>query len=122
MRIKITLGDLILEADFYDNSTAKAIFETLPLEKPYNTWGDEIYFVIPLECEVENGREIVELGDIAYWPPGNAFCLFYGKTPASTDDRPRAASEVTLIGKIDGDATQLKSAKGKTIKIESCED
>ncbi|MES0342168.1 MAG: cyclophilin-like family protein, partial [Candidatus Humimicrobiaceae bacterium] len=65
-----------------------------------NRWGDEIYFEIPVESEIENGVEILDIGSLAYWPPGNAFCIFFGLTPASTDEKPRAAGPVNLIGNI----------------------
>jgi hypothetical protein len=71
---------------------------------PYNVWGDEIYFSIRVYLDLEEGREIMELGELAYWPPGNAFCVFYGRTPASMDERPRAASAASPVGKIEGDA------------------
>jgi hypothetical protein len=81
----------------------------LPIQASGNTWGDEIYFKISVENEVENGQEVVELGDLGYWPPGSAFCLFFGPTPASQGDEIRPASEVTVIGKIKGDSTVLKA-------------
>ncbi len=120
MKIQITVGDAVLSATLEDNAVAQAIFDAMPFDLPYNVWGDEIYFSIPVHLDMEeSGQEIMEIGDLAYWPPGHAFCIFYGSTPASTDDRPRAASEVVLIGKIDGDATILRDASASTIKIKS---
>ena len=95
-------------------------FDAMPFDVPYNVWGDEIYCSIPVHLDMEEpGQEIMEIGDLAYWPPGHAFCIFYGRTPASTDERPRAASEVVLIGKIDGDATILRDASASSIIIKA---
>ncbi|MEW6238992.1 MAG: cyclophilin-like fold protein [Candidatus Omnitrophota bacterium] len=122
MKIKISVGDAILEAELSNNETAKAIYNALPFDLPYNVWGDEIYFGVPVRLEQEEGQEIMEAGDIAYWPPGHAFCIFYGRTPASMDDRPRAASKVTRFGKIIGDATALRNARGDSILVEKFEE
>jgi len=122
MRIKIKVGDISLAATLSGNKTARAIYNTLPLESAYNVWGDEFYFTIPVHMDIEEGRDIMEIGELGYWPPGNAFCIFFGKTPVSTDDHPRAASEVSPFGQIDGDATVLRQAKASTIVVEKCEE
>ncbi|RJP33937.1 MAG: hypothetical protein C4527_03465 [Candidatus Omnitrophota bacterium] len=118
MKIRISVGPVNLTATLWDNETARVIYDALPFDLPYHTWGDEIYFAIPVSLEPEDGREIMEVGELAYWPPGHAFCIFYGRTPASTDDRPRAASEVTPIGKVEGDIALLKKVNSSTIRIE----
>ena len=103
-----------------NSRTAKKIYAALPFESKINRWGDEIYFGIPIESEIENGIEFLDEGSLAYWPPGNAFCIFFGLTPASTDDRPRAAGPVELIGNIKdkNDLVILKSfSSGQNIKI-----
>jgi hypothetical protein len=122
MKIKITIGNVSLTANFLDNETARRIYDALPFNLPYNVWGDEIYFSIPVHLGIEEGREIVEVGELAYWPPGNAFCIFYGKTPASTDERPRAASAVSPFGKIEGDATVLRQIEAGKIQVEKIEE
>jgi hypothetical protein len=122
MKIKITIGNVSLTANFLDNETARRIYDALPFDLPYNVWGDEIYFSIPVHLGIEEGREIVEVGELAYWPPGNAFCIFYGKTPASTDERPRAASAVSPFGKIEGDATVLRQIEAGKIQVEKIEE
>jgi len=101
------MNDIIIEVsgnkikgELNDSPTAKKIYAALPLESSTHRWGDEIYFEIPIESEIENGVEFLDKGSLAYWPPGNAFCIFFGLTPASTDDRPRAAGPVNLIGNI----------------------
>jgi uncharacterized protein len=120
MKIQITVRDAVLSAILEDNATAQAIYDAMPFDVPYNVWGDEIYCSIPVHLDIEEpGQEIMAIGDLAYWPPGHAFCIFYGRTPASTDERPRAASEVVLIGKIDGDATILRDASASSIKIKT---
>lgn len=118
MKIKISVGNVSLSATLEDNKTARRIYDALPFDLPYNVWGDEIYFSIPVHLDLEEGREIMEIGELAYWPPGHAFCIFYGKTPASMDERPRAASEVTPFGKINGDVTVLRRTRSDKIQVE----
>ncbi len=85
-KIKITAGDVTATGVLDDNVTADAIWEALPISARGNTWGDEIYFGIPVHVdEAENANDVVEMGALAYWPPGNAFCIFFGRTPASRD-------------------------------------
>ena len=122
MKIQISVGNVMLEAQLLENQTAKAIYEALPLDCKFNTWGNEFYFGIPVQQKEENAKEIVEIGDIAYWPPGKAFCIFFGPTPASEDERPRAASPVNVFGKILGDTEQLKTIKSSRIRIETIRD
>ncbi len=98
--IKIISKNMEFPVNLNNSKTALKIVEALPLISTVNRWGDEIYFKIPVYSELENGTEIVDLGSVAYWPPGNSFCIFFGKTPASTGDKPQAASPVTVIGKI----------------------
>jgi hypothetical protein len=118
--IRITAGSVVVDAELNDTDTAGAIWEVLPIQANGNTWGDEIYFRISVENEVENGQEVVELGDLGYWPPGSAFCLFFGPTPASEGDEIRPASKVTVIGKIKGDSTVLTSvSSGSSVLIEA---
>jgi hypothetical protein len=110
--IVITAGSIRLEAQLNDTFTSKAISNILPITAAANTWGDEIYFSMPITLELEDGQEVVELGDLGYWPPGRAFCIFYGLTPASQGDEIRPASAVTIIGKVQGDVTALKQIGG----------
>jgi len=118
--IRITAGSVVVDAELNDTDTAGAIWEVLPIQANGNTWGDKIYLRISVENEVENGQEVVELGDLGYWPPGSAFCLFFGPTPASEGDEIRPASKVTVIGKIKGDSTVLTSvSSGSSVLIEA---
>ncbi len=119
--IVITAGSIRLEAELNDTFTAKAISNILPITAAANTWGDEIYFSMPITLELENGQEVVDLGDLGYWPPGGAFCIFYGLTPASQGDEIRPASAVTIIGKVHGDVTALKQTTVDQVMIEAAE-
>ena len=119
-KITITAGKVSAQALLNDSPTATQIWEGLPIEARGNTWGDEIYFSIPVRASQEkDAREIVAVGELGYWPPGTAFCIFFGPTPASTDKRPRAASAVNIIGTVVGDATVFKGvASGTRVKLE----
>ena len=119
-KIKITAGDVIGTGVLNDNATADAIWEALPISARGNTWGDEIYFGIPVHVdETEDANDVVEMGALAYWPPGNAFCIFFGKTPASKGDECRAASAVNAVGKIEGDPEVFKEVPGgSTVTLE----
>ena len=122
MRIKIiTISTGPVEATLSEENpeTVKAFIEGLPITGRANLWGDEIYFSIPVDAPPENGKSVVELGDIAYWPPGNAFCIFFGPTPMSRGDEIRPASEVNVFGRIDGDPKVFKKVRnGEEVKIE----
>ena len=118
--IRITAGKVEAEAVLNDSPTATRIWEALPIEARGSTWGDEIYFSIPVDAPQEKGaRDLVAVGELGYWPPGTAFCIFFGRTPASTDDRPRAASPVNIIGTVSGDATVFRAASsGARVRLE----
>ena len=109
MKIRIKIGKLSMDAELNDTPTAKKIAAVLPFKGGFNTWGDEIYFAIPVTAKVdEYAKEVVELGDLGYWPEGKAFCIFFGQTPMSKQGKIIPASAVNLIGKVLGDATQFK--------------
>ncbi len=119
-KIKIRAGKITLAATLNDSSNASAIVETLPIEGKANRWGDEIYFRMNIDHEEESdARAEMEVGELAYWPPGKAFCIFWGPTPASTNTEPMAASNVNPIGRIDGDATVLSAVEdGEIVYVE----
>jgi len=99
--------------------TAKAVWEALPIEAQANTWGDEIYFSIPVSLRAENAQPTVEMGDIGYWPSGQGFCIFFGPTPISRGNEIRPASPVNLFGKVKGDPKVFKKVRdGDKIRIE----
>ena len=106
--ITIMAGPVQMEADLNDTETARAVVGVLPVTATASTWGDEIYFGIPIVQELEEPQEVVQLGDLGYWPPGRAFCIFFGPTPASRGDEIRPASAVTVIGRVSGEANAFK--------------
>jgi len=117
--IKITAGDVSVEAELDDADCARMIAEALPIEAEASTWGEEIYFSIDVDCPAEQMQPAVELGDLGYWPPGSAFCMFFGMTPMSTADEIRPASPVIVVGRMEGDLEALKSVRaGAPVSIE----
>jgi hypothetical protein len=109
MQLIIRVGAFSIDAALDDTPTARQIASALPIRTAFNTWGDEIYFRIPVEAELDaTAREVVDLGDLGYWPPGQAFCIFFGPTPMSQAGEIRPASAVNIVGRVRGDATQLK--------------
>ena len=115
-KINISVGNVSLEAEMLDTPTASKILEVLPFESKANVWGDEIYFDIPLILEHEpDARADVEVGDLAYWPAGPAFCIFFGPTPVSAGDQPRAYSPVNVFGKVLGDTGQFRTVSGGAV-------
>ncbi len=119
-KIKITAGDVSATATLNENATAEAIWNALPIEATINTWGDEIYFEIPVAIAIaDDATDVVDMGSLAYWPQGSAFCIFFGLTPASLEDEIRAASAVNVFGCVDTDAAVFKEVPNRaSIKIE----
>lgn len=118
-QIRITAGQVSTTATLLDNATADAVWSALPIEASGSVWGDEIYFGIPVHLSEDDAREVVEIGDLGYWPPGNAFCIFFGPTPASRGDEVRPASPVNLLGRIDGDARAFTAVRsGTRVRLE----
>lgn len=118
-RIRITAGSVSAEAVLNKSHTAAAVWNALPLSVPGQRWGEEIYFGIPVKVKPESPSETVELGDIGYWPPGSAFCIFFGPTPASRGREIRPASPVNVFGRISGDATVFTSVRsGTAVRVE----
>ena len=107
--IVISIAGEKVFAELNNSDTALAIRDNLPVEADFSTWGDEIYFSIPVKMGSESSRDVVEFGELGYWPPGNAFCIFYGATPGSTEDEIRPASPVNPIGKVQGDPKIFKT-------------
>ena len=116
--IRIQAGSVSMEAELNDSATARQVAAALPIQARANTWGDEIYFAIPVRAGAEHPREVVELGDLGYWPPGTAFCIFFGPTPASRGQEIRPASPVNILGKLKGDPTALRAVRdGEPVTI-----
>ena len=107
-RIAIRVGEIALEAELNESKTAGMVWDALPFAGNGQTWGDEVYFRVPVAASLESPREVVEVGDIGYWPTGHAFCIFYGKTPASTGEEIVPASPVDVIGRVTSDISVLK--------------
>jgi hypothetical protein len=118
--IKITAGKITVHAELTDTDLAKTVAANLPIETEPSEWGDEFYFGIPVRSGLdETATKKVKVGDIGFWPPGNAMAIFFGPTPMSSGADPVPASAVCLLGRITDDATLLKKARGaRTIRIE----
>ena len=120
-QIRITAGQVQVEAELNDSPTAKAVADALAIRAKAQRWGGEIYFSIPVTAGLEqDAREVLEPGELGYWPTGNAFCIFFGPTPASQGDEIRAASAVNIVGRVKGDLSQLWSVPdGADVSIEA---
>jgi len=117
-RIKITADSVEADALLNGGEVAQAVWDVLPLSARAETWGDEIYFPVPLRCQAENPRDVVELGELGYWPPGPAFCIFFGPTPASRGVEIRPASPVSVFGRVVGDPKVFKKVRsGTTVRV-----
>jgi hypothetical protein len=102
------------DIELNDSETADAIYIALPLEREINVWGGEIFFDIGVKMPLENGRKVMEPGEVAYWPEGSAFCIFFGPTPVSKGKKPEAYSPVTPVGRILGDLSRLEEMADRT--------
>jgi hypothetical protein len=118
-RITISVAEQTFTAALRDSPTAEKLWEALPVEGVGNVWGEEIYFGIPVSSHLEPGaKQEVDVGTIAFWPAGNAFCIFFGPTPVSTTEKPRAYSPVNILGKIEGDVFSLQDIPdGTRVKL-----
>lgn len=117
--IVIQAGTVQVKAELGDTPLADKIYAALPIEGRAQTWGDEIYFEIPVAASLdETAREVVELGELGYWPTGRAFCIFFGPTPASRGSEIRPASAVSIVGKVQGDLSPLKTVgDGEPVRL-----
>jgi len=111
MEIKINNIKLEVELTNKNPITAQKILKALPITSIANRWGDEIYFATDVEIKKENPQQEVEVGDVAYWPPGKAICIFFGKTPVSTGNKPKAYSPVNVFGRVVKNLELLKDVK-----------
>ena len=113
--IKMSIGEHVLEGSLNDSDTARTLLSALPITVEMNRWGEEYYGSVGVDLGVgssPDARDNVAVGELAYWPPGNALCLFFGPTPASVGDEPRAASPVNPVGHITSDVSMLTSLPG----------
>lgn len=111
IKIKFPSYNLEIICNFNNTTIADKIYEILPQESKVKVWGEEIYFELPLELKNENPTLDVEVGDVAWWPDGSCFCIFFGKTPISTTDKPKPYSEVTVVGKIESSKEIINNMK-----------
>lgn len=114
-QITIRFDQCLLKATLGDSPCALAIWDALPLSGFATRWGDEVYFPISVDVPLEPGsREILEAGELGYWPTGNAFCIFFGPTPLSQGDEIRAASAVNVVGCVGGPLAPLANVQNGT--------
>jgi len=108
-RFELVSADITLEGRITDENprTAEIVIDSLPIEGEAIRWGDEFYFTTALEIPEEHGRQDVEVGEVAFWPAGKAIAVFFGRTPVSVSDKPRAYENVNVFGKLEGDARSL---------------
>jgi hypothetical protein len=119
MKIKIVVGSIEAFATLCNTRTAAAVVNSLPFDSVAHSWGEEIYFEVPLELELENGKVVLEIGEIAYWSPGKSMCIFFGPTLSSRGHEIRAYSAVSVFGKITGDAGVFRAMReGERIRVE----
>ena len=120
MRLCLKFGTQRLEVDLLDTPTAKALIEALPFESRAQTWGEEVYFSTPVQAVLEkDARQVVEPGTVCFWTEGDAIALPYGRTPISSDERPKLASRCNILGRIVGDPKRLQAVKGgETVRVE----
>ena len=112
MKARISVGNVVLDVSFNDTETARAVYDALPVETVFNVWGDELYFDVQVSMELDaTATTSVKAGDIGYWPSGKVLAVFFGPTPMSTGDDPVPASEVNMVGRIEGDHTLLRTVK-----------
>lgn len=118
-KIRISAGTVAAYATLNGTTTAEEIWQALPLEVRMQTWGEELYGAVPLNPSLESPQEVVDLGALAFWPPGHAICIFFGPTPASSGDEPRAASAVTVFGHVEGDSSVFRLVRsGEKLRFE----
>jgi hypothetical protein len=118
-RITISAGNVMMEAELNEGPTARKVWDALPIEARANTWGDEIYFEIPVSAvEEPDARADVAVGELGYWPVGSAFCIFFGPTPVSSGVEPRAYSPVNILGRVLGDAKKFRGVRsGAAVRL-----
>ncbi len=117
--IVITAGDVTITAELNESPTGQEVWDALPIQAQANTWGDEVYFEIPVRrAQAPDARAEVNVGTLGYWPVGSAFCIFFGPTPVSTGSQPRAYSPVNVIGSVTSDVTPLQRVRqGDSVRI-----
>jgi len=120
MKVRISAGKVTLQAELRDTPTTRALAEALPFEASAQTWGDEVYFSTPVSAKLEpDAKQVVEPGTVCFWTEGDALALPFGRTPISTDEKPKLASRCNVLGNIVGDAKVLAGIKaGAKVRVE----
>ena len=120
MKVVLLSGSVSIEIELMETATAKAIIEALPFQSRAQTWGEEVYFATPVSAKLEpDASQVVEPGTVCFWTEGNALALPYGRTPISTDERPKLASRCNVLGRIVGDPRRLsKINSGQSVRVE----
>jgi hypothetical protein len=112
MKVRISADSASFEIVLKDTPTAKALVAALPFEARAQTWGEEVYFTTPVSAKLEpDAKQIVEPGTVCFWTEGDALALPYGRTPISTDERPKLASRCNVLGHIEGDPQELRKIR-----------
>jgi hypothetical protein len=119
MKLRLQAGKVLLGIELLDTPTARAILEAAPFEARAQTWGEEVYFTTPVSAKLErDAKQIVEPGTVCFWTEGDALALPYGRTPMSSDERPKLASPCNVLGRIEGDPRELaKIRPGEKITV-----
>ena len=122
MKIRISAGKVSLEAELRDTPTTRALAEALPFEASASTWGDEVYFTTPVSAKLESdAKQVVEPGTVCFWTQGDALALPFGRTPISTDERPKLANPCNVLGAIK-DFSGLRNIKpGQKVRVQKVE-
>jgi hypothetical protein len=120
MKLRISAGKVSLEAELQDTPTTRALAAALPFEASAQTWGEEVYFSTPVSVKLEpDAKQVVEPGTVCFWTEGDALALPFGRTPISTDEKPKLASRCNVLGNIVGDAKALAGIKaGARVRVE----
>ena len=120
MKLSLKFQTERLEVDLFATPTARALIEALPFEARAQTWGEEVYFATPVKAKLEkDARQVVDPGTVCFWTEGDAIALPYGRTPISSDERPKLASRCNVLGTIVGDPKRLRAVKGgETVRVE----
>jgi uncharacterized protein len=120
MKIRISSGELTMTVALRDTPTSRAVVAAAPFESRAQTWGDEVYFTTPVTAKLEpDAKQIVDPGTVCFWTEGNALALPFGRTPISTDERPKLAARCNVLGTLSGDARELARIRaGSKVVVE----
>jgi hypothetical protein len=120
MRLSLKFNGKRIELELFDTPTARALIEALPFESTAQTWGEEVYFATPVKARLEKDAcQVVEPGTVCFWTEGDALALPYGRTPISSDERPKLASRCNVLGRLVGDPRRLDAVRpGDQVSVE----